>query len=62
MGEGAESCDRVVERNIDLYCRSDQILDIFKLLKLILGLDIITIGCASLAIISEPSIRPMTYQ
>ena len=44
VGEGAEAGDRIVERNIDFYCCSNQVLNILELLKLILALDVITIG------------------
>jgi hypothetical protein len=44
VGEGAESGDVVVERNVDLNGLGDEVLNLLELLELVLALDVLAVG------------------
>lgn len=44
VGEGAETSDVVVERNVDLDGLGNKVLKLLQLLELVLGLDVVAVG------------------
>ena len=43
VGEGAEACDGVVERHVDLHGLGHHIFDLLELVQLVLGRDIVVV-------------------